>query len=312
MNIEGFHRERVYLDHNATTPLDENLKPQIVEWLNEWGNPSSIHWSGRGPKAILREARKNISDFLIVHTLEIVFTSSGSEANNMAIKGVFEKLRNTSRNHYICSAVEHPSVLKTMEYLSSCGARVGCHSCSSFGRIGYRELSKPIIRKDRIGFNYVCEQRNGSYFSRKKTNQEWLMRWELYITVMGVQALGKVPIHPAHLGVDLCSFSAHKFYSLKGCGVLYIKKGTQVTNLIHGGSQERKRRAGTENLLSVASLGVMVSRASDIVEKAVKTQRMRDFLQKEILENLSGVRVTGGGDKASSQYFEFSDRWRGW
>ena len=113
----------------------------------------------------------------------------------------------------------------------------------------------------------------------------------------GVQALGKVPIHPAHLGVDLCSFSGHKFYSLKGCGVLYVKKGTRLTSLIHGGAQERRRRAGTENLLAMASFGEMVTRVDNILEEAVKVQKMRDSLQRKILEYIPEVRVTGGGTK---------------
>ena len=154
----NFNRKRVYLDHNATTPLDERLKPRIMEWLDEWGNPSSIHWSGRGPKAIIREARKNISEFLLSHPLEIVFTSGGSEANNMAIKGVFGQLGKTSRNHYICSAVEHPSVLKAMEYLFVFWSPCRCHSRQSCGGVRHREISERPLRKDSSCFNYVCKQ----------------------------------------------------------------------------------------------------------------------------------------------------------
>lgn len=292
----GFSRERVYLDHNATTPLDESLKSQIVEWLDEWGNPSSIHWSGRGPKAIMREARKKISDFLISDPLEIVFTSGGSEANNMAIKGVFEQLRKTPRNRYICSAVEHPSVLKTMEYISSCGACVDMIPVNRSGELDLDSYQSLLSEETALVSIMFANNETGHIFPVKKLAKMAHEVGALY-HCDGVQALGKVPIHPAHLGVDLCSFSAHKFYSLKGCGVLYVKKGTRLTSLIHGGTQERRRRAGTENLLSVASLGAMVTQAGDIAERAVKIRKMRDSLQKAILERLSGVQITGGGTK---------------
>lgn len=289
--------KQVYLDHNATTPLHESLKPQILEWLNEWGNPSSIHWQGRRPKAILREARQIMAEFFSSHPLEIVFTSSGSEANNMAIKGVFDQLKTTSRNHYICSSVEHPSVLKTMEYLASCGARVDFVSVSSSGELDIDQYRDLLSEKTALVSIMFANNETGHIFPVKKLTKMAHEVGALY-HCDGVQALGKVPIQPPHLGVDLCSFSGHKFYALKGCGVLYIKKGTPLTSLIHGGVQERRRRAGTENLLSVASLGAIVTHEGPyILDRSQKVQTMRDFLQKELMENASGIHIIGSETK---------------
>ncbi len=288
----SFQQGRVYLDHNATTPLDESLKPQIVEWLEEWGNPSSVHWSGRGSKVLMRDARQRVADFLLCHPLEIIFTSGGSEANNLAIKGVFDKMRATSRNHYICSAVEHPSVLKTMEYLASCGARVDVIPVHRSGELDMEFYQSRLSCETALVSIMFANNETGSIFPVKKCAKMAHEVGALY-HCDGVQALGKVLIHPSHLDVDLCSFSAHKFYSLKGCGVLYVKKGIPLTSLIHGGPQERRRRAGTENLLAVASFGALLAQGHDIVDKAQGMKGLRNFLQEELLQKLPGVHVVG-------------------
>ena len=293
---KGFQRERVYLDHNATTPLNESLKSQIIQWLDQWGNPSSIHWFGRGPKAIMREARRSTAEFLRVHPLEIIFTGGGSEANNMAIKGVFEELKRSGRDHYICSAVEHPSVLKVMEYLSSQGACVDIVPVSRSGQLDMNKYQSLLSERTALVSIMFASNETGHIFPVKKLAKMAHEVGALY-HCDGVQALGKVPIHPSHLGVDLCSFSGHKFYSLKGCGVLYVKKGTKLASLIHGGPQERKRRAGTENLLSVASLGAMMKQSPDILEASARVEELRNFLQDLIIRDISGVHVVGAEGK---------------
>ena len=284
---------RIYLDHNATTPPHKSLKPHILEWLNEWGNPSSIHWQGRRPKSILQQARKNIATFLSAHPLELVFTSCGSEANNMAIKGVFEQLKKTPRHQYICSSVEHPSVLKPMEYLASCGARVDFVSVNSSGRLNMDEYRSLLSEKTALVSIMLANNETGHIFPVKKLAKMAHEVGALY-HCDAVQALGKIPIQPTHLEVDLCSFSGHKFYALKGCGVLYIKKGIPLTRLIHGGVQERKRRAGTENLLSAASLGSMVAHQGPyILDKSQEMQKMRNSLEKKLTEDLPGIHIIG-------------------
>ena len=283
---------RVYLDHNATTPLEESLKPQIIQWLDQWGNPSSIHWSGRGPKAIMREARNQVSSFLNVHPLEIVFTGGGSEANNMAIKGIFEKLNGGGRNHYICSAVEHPSVLKTMEYLVSRGAIVDIVPVNRSGSLDIEKYKSLLSEKTALVSIMFANNETGHIFPVKKLARMAHEVGAIY-HCDAVQALGKVPIQPLHLGVDLCSFSGHKFYALKGCGFLYIKKGIDLVSLVHGGPQERRRRAGTENVLAVASLGAMMGQPHDILNLSTQVQGLRDFLEKSIVESIPKVHVVG-------------------
>lgn len=293
------------MDCNATTPVAGFLKPLINEWLEHWGNPSSIHWHGRGPKALLREARQNVARLIGCDPLEVIFTSGGSEANNLAIKGVVDSLLESQADNtqsplkkmkeigiLISSAVEHPSVMEAMKFLQKKGLSLEVLPVSRQGHLDLKRYEELLSSRVALVSVMYANNETGNVFPIKKMAKMAKAHGALF-HCDAVQALGKAQINVRDWGVDLASFSAHKFYALKGCGVLYVRKGLRLTSLIHGGSQERKRRAGTENLLAIASLGAMSSQAEKISEKRLYMQELRDFLQDSLKQKISGLEVTG-------------------
>lgn len=285
---------RIYLDHNATTPLAADLIPQIQSWLTHWGNPSSIHHSGRGPKLIVREARQKLSKALGAGPLELIFTSGGSESNNTAIKGLYREVtsKDPSRKEVIVSSVEHPSVMKTAEHLEAQGVLVHRIPVSREGQLDEDFYVSVLSKKTALVSVMLANNETGHIFPVKELCQKAHAEGAMFHTD-AVQALGKLSVDLHGLGVDMASFSGHKFYSLKGCGLLYSKKGTKFTPLLHGGSQERARRAGTENTLSIAALGFVSDFLSDLPAKQAEIKKLRDHMEKEILNRISGVTITG-------------------
>ncbi len=277
----------VYFDHNATTPVHPEILAKVPEWLTSWGNPSSIHAFGRGPKSVLREARQKIADLAGVQPLELILTAGGSEANNLAFKGL-----TTKRKHFVVSAVEHPSVIKTALWLRAQGCRVDFVNVNREGQIDLAQLETLITEETALVSVMLANNETGHIFPIKKIAELAHAKGAL-MHCDAVQAVGKIEFNLRELGVDLASFSGHKFYALKGCGVLYARKGVTVDPLIHGGAQERGRRAGTENLLSVASFGYMCGKKSEIPQQAARTRELRDHMEKRILAEIAGSEVTG-------------------
>jgi len=277
----------VYLDHNATTPVHPELLAKVPEWLASWGNPSSIHAFGRGPKTILREARQKIADLVGVQPLELIFTAGGSEANNLALKGVA-----TKRKHFVVSAVEHPSVRKTAEWLRAQGATVDFVDVNREGQIDLEQLRSLVTAQTAMVSVMLANNETGHIFPIKEIAAITHAQGAL-LHCDAVQALGKIEFNLRDLGVDLASFSGHKFYALKGCGVLYARKGVTIHSLIHGGAQERGRRAGTENLLAIASLGFMCGKKSEIAVQAQRIGALRDHMEKRILAEITDTVITG-------------------
>ncbi len=246
--------KRIYFDHNATTPIHPEILERSGQWLKSWGNASSIHQSGREPKTIIREARKNFSDLIHVNQLEVIFTAGGSESNNFAIKGIFfqnNKSTAIAKNHYLVSTVEHPSVLETFEFLKRQGADVEYIDVNKFGEIDLEKFERQVRSDTALVSCMLANNETGHVFPIRKMAKIAHEKGALFHTD-AVQALGKMSLNISELEVDLASFSGHKFYALKGVGVLYVRTGVRLENLIHGGGQERNRRAGTENTLSIA------------------------------------------------------------
>lgn len=288
----------IYLDHNATSPIAAELKPKIVEWLEHWGNPSSIHRAGRKPKTLIREARQSIAKMIGCDQLEVIFTSGGSESNNLAIKGVYEHMHSPGailphgyRNRYLISSVEHPSVIRTAEFLKTRGAEVEFISVNRDGQIDLKQYQSLLNEKTALVSVMLANNETGVIFPIREMAELAHQHGALFHTD-AVQALGKIPVNVHELGVDLASFSAHKFYSLKGCGVLYSRKGTQVESLIHGGGQERHRRGGTENVLAICALGEMAKRFGEVSAKADSLRKLRDAMEERIKSELRCVRIT--------------------
>jgi cysteine desulfurase len=228
---------QVYLDHNATTPVHERVLQSSSEWIRTWGNPSSIHWAGRESKNILRETRQALAAGLGCHPLELVFNSGGSEGNNTVIKAVWNKL-GPAKNHFMCSAVEHPSVRRTFEYLESLGASVDYIPVSRSGVLDLNFIRKNISEKTALISVMLANNETGHIFPVREI-VEIAKTKSVLVHTDAVQALGKIPLNLPELGVDYATFSAHKFYSLKGAGFLYLKKTSPYEPLIMGGGQER-------------------------------------------------------------------------
>ena len=289
-------KDPIYLDFNATTPLASEVLQKMPELLHYWGNPSSIHLLSRSPKTILRETRKILADYLKCSSLELIFNSGASEGNNTVLKSVWNAYRpgnsfqNEIKNEFIISSVEHPSVIKTAEYLISEGALVHFVPVSRNGELDLKFIEQKISSKTALISCMFANNETGTVFPIKKI-VELNQSKNILVHSDCVQAFGKTNFDVNDLGVDYATISAHKFYALKGCGVLYVKKGSPYINLVHGGGQERARRGGTENILGIASLGVMLNKLSQINAKEIELKRMRDYLEFEIIKTIPSVRV---------------------
>jgi cysteine desulfurase len=294
-------KDQCYLDHNATTPLCSEVVAAVPGLISAWGNSSSIHWAGRAPKNVIRDARRNIADAIGVHPLEIVFTSGGSEGNNTVIKGVASLTQMNSdtskiRNHFMCSQVEHPSVLKSMEFLRETGFQVDFIPVNRKGEIDIDFFKSRLSPKTALVSVMFANNETGTIFPIKDLAALTHQQGALFHTD-AVQALGKVKLNLNELAVDFATFSGHKFNSVKGSGFIYCKKGTWLTPLIHGGGQERNRRGGTENILGIGCLGVAAQRAKLIPQKMLKVEMVRDLFEQKILNEIKGVSVTAGESK---------------
>lgn len=289
----------IYLDHNATTPVCKEVLEALPELATAWGNASSIHWGGRQPKNIIRDARKAVADAVGASPLEIIFTVGGSEANNTVIKGVFEYYQTAQflppeqrrRAHFMCSAVEHPAVFKTMMHMKELGVRVDVIPVNRQGEIDLKFYEEHLTEETALVSVMFANNETGTLFPIKQMAEMAHKKGALFHTD-AVQAFGKVPVNLHDLNVDFASFSGHKFYSIKGSGFLYSKKGSNFSPLIHGGAQERHRRGGTENTLGIGALGVVAKRTNLIADKVKSVAALRDHMEKRILSEIEDVTVT--------------------
>ncbi len=282
----------IYLDHNATTPILAETEKFLHQNLLVFGNPSSIHWAGRKSKALVREARQNLSQLLKVSPLEIIFTSGASESNNTIIKTTF---LHSMKKHFMCSSVEHPSVIKTMQYIQGLGAKVDFIPVNREGEIDLEFYKKHLTEDTALVSVMLANNETGTIFPIKEMAKLAREKGALFHTD-AVQALGKYPFTLSELGVDYASFSGHKFYAMKGSGILYARKGVPQISLLHGGAQERYRRGGTENLMGISSFGEVarIANITCIQKKCDDIKVLRDHLEKRILSEISNVKITAG------------------
>jgi cysteine desulfurase len=292
-------QKQIYFDHNATTPIRSEVLQKIPHWLSQWGNASSIHWAGRGPKTILRDTRQSFADLVGCHPLEVVFTSGGSESNNLALKGVFQNLRLQNPQaplRFLVGAMEHPSITKTCLALMKLGLQIDTIPVLRSGEVDLESYERLLTDSTRPKVTLVshmtANNETGVVFPIKKMVKLARQAGALFHTD-AVQALGKIPLSLEHLDVDFASFSAHKFYSLKGSGVLCVKKGLQIEPLIHGGGQERQRRGGTENILAIAALGEMCKQKDEVLIQYERVTKLRNSLEAQMRERVSGILFTG-------------------
>jgi cysteine desulfurase len=282
---------RVYLDHNASTPVHpEVLEAMLPYFAERYGNPSSIHGFGRAAREGMDVARERVSSFLKVGKDEIVFTSGGTESDNMAIKGVAAA---RGRGHIVTSAVEHHAVLRTCTALESQGFTVTVLPVDGYGMVDPDDVRR-AIRPDTILVTIM--HANSEVGTIQPVGDIGRVTRERGIAfhVDGVQTFGKLPVDLDALNIDLFSFSSHKIYGPKGAAGLYIRKGTKMVSVQHGGEHERRRRAGTENVPGVVGLGKAVEvRARDMAEEEPRVRALRDRLWEGLQARVPEVRLNG-------------------
>jgi cysteine desulfurase len=276
----------IYLDYNATSPVHPEIMQHIPQWIEAWGNPSSIHAHGRHAKKWIREARAAFAQLIGCHPTEVIFTGGGSEANNTVIKGLLDSEISEQRNEMITTGIEHPSVLRAMEYAESLGFRVYRVPVSRAGQFDFEFYQKVLSEKTLLVSVMTANNETGILLPMQKII-ELAKQVGALVHTDAVQTLGRIPFSVKDLAVDFATFSGHKFYGLKGCGVLFQRRGNKIENFILGGGQERGRRAGTENTLAIASLGFMANK--------IQTTKMHDKLRdlRDTLEGLIESSITG-------------------
>jgi cysteine desulfurase len=282
----------IYLDYNASTPIDPAVAAVMRPLLEDaYGNPSSGHWASASGKAALETARAQVAALLGSEPDEIVFTSGGSEANNLALKGVFFA-RGGERAHFVASAVEHPAVLEPCRFLERLGATVTLVPVDRFGLVDPDDVRK-AIRRDTILISVMhANNEVGAIQPIGEAAKIARERGVLFHTD-AAQSVGKIETRVGDLGVDLLSVAGHKLYAPKGVGALYVRRGVTLEPLIHGAGHERGRRAGAESALLAAALGKACDVAAGTIS-GTETLRMREALWERLRETF-GDRVVLNG-----------------
>lgn len=285
--------KRIYLDYSATTPVKQEVVNEMLPYFTEtFGNPSSIHSFGRDAKNIVNSTREVVAKFINASADEIYFTGGGSESDNWAIKGVAEAYR-AKGNHIITTTIEHHAVLHTCAALEKNGFEVTYLPVDAEGKIDVASIEAAI--KDTTTLITIMAVNNeiGTIQPIAEIGALAKSKGILFHTD-AVQALGNIALDVKEMNIDLMSLSSHKIYGPKGIGALYIKKGVRIKNLIEGGAQERKRRAGTENVPGIVGFGKAVELASENFETHTKhLQVLRDRLMNGILEQIPYVKLNG-------------------
>jgi cysteine desulfurase len=281
------------MDNNATTAVRPEVLDAMLPFYREhFGNPSSIHWAGRETGAALEAAREKVAKLINCSPAEIVFTSCGSEGNNLAIKGAAEALRERG-NHIITTAVEHPAVLSTCKYLEKHGYEVTYLPVDGDGMLDIVALEAAITEKTILVSAMWANNETGTLFPVDKIGAVARNHGICFHTD-AVQAVGRVPVDVEAAKVDLLSISGHKIGAPKGVGALYVRKGIRLVPLIHGGHQERNRRGGTHNLPGIVGLGVACDLAGrDLPEVSQRLRRLRDRLEQGLLAAIPESQVNG-------------------
>jgi len=285
--------KRIYLDYNATTPVrPEVLDVMLPFYREQFGNPSSVHWAGRQVAGAVDKAREQVAQLLNCAPAEIVFLSCGTEADNMALKGTVDALRDKG-NHIITTAVEHPAVLETCRYLEKTGCRVTYLPVDGDGMLDLGELERAITPQTILISVMWANNETGTIFPIEEIGAIARGRGVRFHTD-AVQAVGKLEIDVQKANIDLLAISGHKLGAPKGVGVLYVRRGTRLTPFMHGGHQERNRRAGTHNVAGIVGLGKACELATAERETtSVQVKELRDRLEQGILERVPQVKLNG-------------------
>ncbi len=285
--------EPVYLDYNATTPIDPSVADAMLPFIHEhFGNPSSSHVFGMRAKRAVEEARSYIAKMLHCEPDEVVFTSGGSESNNYAIKGAAFANRHRG-NHIITTAIEHPAVLEVCGYLETNGFQVTYLPVDEAG-IAAPEQVEEAITPATVLITVMHANNEVGTVEPVAEITEIAHRRGILVHTDAAQSVGKIPVRVDELGVDLLSIAGHKLYAPKGIGALYVRAGTVLEKLIHGAGHEKNRRAGTENTVMIAGLGRACRLVDENLESyAAHMKAMRDRLETGLKAELADLRING-------------------
>ncbi len=286
--------QRFYFDHNATTPIDPEVLEAAVSCLGQvYGNASSIHYFGQTAKQRLEQARRQIASLMGCAPAELIFTSGGTEADNMAVLGAARAAAGRPSRHVITSPIEHPAVLAGCRQLEREGVAVTCLRIGAAGVVNPDDVRR-ALRPDTVLVSIMHANNELGTVQPIAEIARITREAGVPLHVDGVQALGKIPVDVASLGADLYSVSGHKLYAPKGVGALYVRKGTRLAPIAFGGHHERDRRPGTENVPAAAAFGVAAELAAHSL--AAETERLgnlRDRLEEAVLNRLPGTGING-------------------
>ena len=285
--------KRIYLDYAATTPTHPDVVKAMLPYFTDvFGNPSSIYSYGQESKGAIEEARVQVAELIGARDEEIVFTSGGTGADNFAIKGVAFANENKG-NHVITSSVEHHAVIETSKFLQKKGFRVTYLPVDEYGLVDPQDVKKAITNKTILISVMHANSEMGTIEPIAEIGKI-AKEGRIPFHIDAVQTVGHIPVNVNELGVDLLSMSGHKLYGPKGVGALYIRKGTKLVPFMHGGEQEKRRRAGTENVPGIVGFGMAAGIAKqEIGKEAEHVSRLRDKLIKGMLEQMDHTRLNG-------------------
>ncbi len=283
----------IYLDHNATTPLHPRVLEAMLPYLRErWGNPSSPHRVGHQARTAVEHARGRIAEHLACAPAELVFCASGTEADNLALRGVAHALR-ARGDHIVTSAIEHHAVLHTCRALEAGGLRVTYLPVSPAGLVEPRALEASLD----AGTTLVSVMHANNETGVLQPLEEIAAitrRRGVVLHTDAVQTAGKLPLRLAELGADLVTLSAHKLYGPKGAAALYVREGTPLSPVTTGGAQERGLRAGTEDVAAIVGFAEAVALAcEDLAHEGARLRALRDRLERELVAAVPGTRIHG-------------------
>ena len=285
--------KRIYLDYAATTPTDPAVVKAMLPYFTEsFGNPSSLYSYGQENKAVLDEAREKIAEAISAHSDEIIFTSGGTEADNTALAGVAWANKDKG-NHIITTTLEHHAILETCHFLGKAGFDITYVPVDKYGVVDPEDIRKAITPRTILISVMHANNEVGSIQPIEEIGRI-AREAGVYLHTDAVQTVGHIPVDVDRLGVDLLSLSAHKLYGPKGVGLLYARRGTRVASYMHGGAQEKGRRAGTENVAGIVGLSKAVELAMTDLDNEMRRQTLlRDRLMKGLLDNIEFVQLNG-------------------
>lgn len=305
---------RVYLDHSATTPVDRRVVQAMLPYLTEkFGNASSVHLFGQEARAAADRARRQVASLIGARANEIIFTSGGTEANNLAIRGICELAESHGR-HIITTSIEHPSVRGVLESLEKRGWVVTLLPVYQDGIIHLEDLSS-ALRPDTVLISVMMANNEIGTIQPIREIGELIRKErergqrQLWFHTDAVQAAGRLPIDVQSLGCDLLSLSAHKIYAPKGTGALYLRRGARLAPQQVGGHQERERRAGTESIANIVAFGAAAELAArELPERNEHTRRLRDRFEKLVTQSIEDIALNGNSERRLSHLSNISFR----